>query len=394
MTRSRRPAWLTVFAKEVRENLRDRRTMISSLLFGPLMFPALLVIMLTVVGQQKTGDLEKALSLPVAGAERAPNLVGWLKRQSVEILPAPADPHQAVLNKDAEVVLEIAPDYAEDFRAGRPATLLLHYDRTNDRAGTALARVQGLLERYGATIGALRLTVRGIDPAVVRPLSVEERDASGVHPLIAMLVSFLPYGLMFAAFFGGMYLAIDSTAGERERLTLEPLLLNPVPRAQIVLGKLAATIAFSTVSLGICVSAMAFGLSIVPALPGGLELSLGPVNALKIFLVALPLVLLASASQMLLASLTRSYREAQTWVQVFQLFPMIPSVVQVVSPVAATPLTLLVPALSQSVLISLIGKGREIELWQCALSWGGTLAVGALFAAGVVWSYRREKIFG
>lgn len=388
------PPWITVFLKETRENLRDRRTLGSALLFGPLMFPAMLTIMLTVVGSQKKDDLEKPLSLPVVGAQRAPNLVGWLQRQSVTILPAPADAREAVLQKEAEVVLEVAPDYADDWRAGRPATLLVHFDRTNERGQTALSRVQGLLERYGSTIGALRLTVRGVDPQVVRPISVEERDASGVSPLLAALVTFLPYGLMFAAFFGGMYLAIDSTSGERERLTLEPLLLNPVSRGQLVFGKLAATVAFSTVSLGICVTAMTAGLAAVPAMPGGLELELGPLNALRIFLVALPLVLMASASQMLLASLTRSYREAQTYVQLFQLVPMAPSIIQMVNPVAATKFTLLLPAMSQSVLISLIGKGRDVELWQVGLSWAGTLLVGIAFTIAVVIRYRREKLLG
>jgi sodium transport system permease protein len=386
--------WFTVFRKETRENLRDRRTLTSALLFGPLMFPAMLTIMLTVVGAQKKDDLEKPLSLPVTGAQVAPNLVAWLQRQSVSIEPTPADARQAVLDKEAEVVMEIPASYADDWRAGRPAQVLLHFDRTNERAMTALARIEALLDRYGATIGSLRLTVRGVDPQIMRPLSVEERDASGVPPLLAALVSFLPYGLMFAAFFGGMYLAIDSTSGERERLTLEPLLLNPVPRAQLVLGKLAATVAFSTVSLSLCVTAMAVGLSIVPAMPSGVELELGPLNAVKIFVVALPLVLMASASQMLLASLTRSYREAQTYVQLFQLVPMAPSIVQMVNPVAATKLTLALPAMSQSVLISLIGKGREIELWQVALSWAGTLAVGVAFAIAVVFVYRREKLLG
>ena len=389
-----RKAWLTVALKEARENLRDRRTLASALLFGPLMFPALLTTMLIVVGGQKKDDLEKPLSLPVVGAQHAPNLVNWLRRQSVTILAAPADARDAVLLKEAEVVLEIPKDYPDDWLASRPATVLLHFDRTNERGQTALARVEGLLERYSSTIASLRLTVRGIDPQVVRPLAPEERDASGVNPLVAFLVGFMPYGLIFAAFFGGMYLAIDSTSGERERLTLEPLLLNPVERWQLVLGKLAATVAFSTVSLGLCVAAMAAGLSLVPALPGGVELSIGPLNAVKIFLVALPLVLMASASQMLLASLTRSYREAQTYVQLFQLVPMTPSIVQMVNPVAATKLTLLLPAMSQSVLIGLIGKGRDIELWQVGLSWGGTLAAGIAFALAVVAVYSREKVLG
>jgi len=388
-----RRAWVTVFVKEARENLRDRRTLASALLFGPLMFPAILVLMLTVIGSQKSEDLEKVIELPVVGQQHAPNLVAWLRQHSVRVLPAPEDARQAVLRKDAEVVLVIPADYAEHWGASEPAVLELHFDRTRERAQTAVQRVRSLLENYGATIGALRLTVRGVDPAVARPLVVQERDAAGVDPLLAMLVAFFPYGLMFAAFFGGMYLAIDSTSGERERQSLEPLLLNPVSRTQLVLGKLAATVAFSAVSLTLCVAAMSWGLTLIPELPGGLQLSLPPAKALQILLIALPVVLLAAASQMLIASFTRSYREAQTYVQFFQFIPMVPSLVQMISPVDATPLTLLTPVLGQSVLISLVGKGRPLELTQVALSWGGALLAGALFALAVVWFYRREKLF-
>jgi sodium transport system permease protein len=161
----------------------------------------------------------------------------------------------------------------------------------------------------------------------------------------------------------------------------------------LVAGKLAATVLFSAVSLALCVAAMAYGLTLVPALPDGLMLSLPPAKAALIFVIALPVVLLASASQMLIASFTRSYREAQTYVQFFQMVPMVPSLVQMISPLDATPAALLTPVLSQSVLISLVGKGRSLEFAQIAMSWGGTLLMGALFAAAVVWFYKREKLF-
>ena len=389
---SRMP-WLIVCLKEIRENLRDRRTLGSALLFGPLVMPLATVAMLTIGGNRIAGDLEKTLVLPVIGAEHAPNLVAWLRQQSVQVEPGPADPVAAVLHKDAEFVLVIPPGFGEDWRAGRPAAVELHFDRTRDRTQTALRRINTLLESYSAGIGAMRLTARGIDPAVANAVVVEERDAAAVDPMLAFIVAFLPYGLMFAAFMGGMYLAIDSTSGERERMTLEPLLMTPASRTQLVLGKLAATVLFSTVSLTLCVVAMACGLTLVPELPNGVRLSVPPLQALQILLIALPVVLLASASQMLIASFTRSYREAQTWVQFFQLIPMVPSLAQMINPVDATPLTLLTPVLSQSVLISLVGRGRPFELAQVAMSWGATLAVGLLFAAAVVWFYRREKLF-
>ena len=387
-----RATWLIVCLKEIRENLRDRRTLGSALLFGPLLMPLATVAMLTIAGNRIAGDLEKTLVLPVVGAEHAPNLVTWLRQQSVQVEPGPADPVAAVLRKDAEFVLVIPPDFEGAWRAGRPATVELHFDRTRDRTQTPLRRVNALLAAYSSGIGAMRLIARGIDPDVANAVAVEERDAAAVDPMLAFIVAFLPYGLMFAAFMGGMYLAIDSTSGERERMTLEPLLMTPVSRTQLVLGKLAATVLFSTISLSLCVAAMAFGLSLVPELPNGVRLSVPPLQALQILLIALPVVLPAAASQMLIASFTRTYREAQTWVSLFLALPMLPSVVQVVSPVDATPATLLTPVLGQSVLISLIGKGRPLELAQLALAWGGTLLAGALFAAAVVWFYRREKL--
>src|SRR5689334_17973150 len=172
-----RRGWVTVLGKEARESLRDRRTLGSALLFGPLMSPAMLVAMLSVVGGQISGDLEKPIDLPVVGAERAPTLVEHLRQQSVNILPAPADPQQAVLKREAKVVLMIPEGYGEAWREGRPARVELHFDGANDRAQTTLRRVRTLLEQYGAGVGALRLAARGIDAGVTRPLAVEERDA-------------------------------------------------------------------------------------------------------------------------------------------------------------------------------------------------------------------------
>ncbi len=387
-----RPAWLTVMVKEVRENLRDRRTMFSALVLGPLMFPALLVVMLSVIGSQQSSDLEKTVDLPVVGAEHAPNLVAYLRQAGINILPAPSDPERAVTEQRAEVVLVIPAEFAAQWAEGRTARLDLWQDGTRQRTRTSVFRVERLLESYGARIGSLRLTVRGIDPSVLRPLSVIKRDAAGVDPLMAMLIAFFPYGLMFSAFMGGMFMAIDTTSGERERQSLEPLLLTPAPRRDLVVGKLAATVLFSMTSLALCVTAMAWGLTLVPPLPGGLELSMEPGVAVRIFLVALPVILLASSAQMLIAAFTRTYREAQTYVQLFQFVPMMPSLVQLISPMDTTTLNLLTPVLGQSILIAQLGKGVPLEAGALLLSWSGTVLVGAVLTAAVIAFYQREKV--
>ena len=162
--------WKVVFWKEVRENLRDRRTMFSTFVLGTLMGPVLFAGLIGLMISVTLERAEKPLKLPVAGGEHAPNLIAWLKTRGVEIEPAPADAEAAIRKRDVDVVLRIPAEYAEQWREGRAATLELIVDRSQQKAEQTVSRAERLIAEYASMTVSQRLLVRGISPEVVQPV--------------------------------------------------------------------------------------------------------------------------------------------------------------------------------------------------------------------------------
>ncbi len=384
--------WLTVFRKEVTENLRDKRTVLNSLLWGPLFGPLLFVIVIGFVVNKATERAEKPLELPVAGAELAPNLVAFLKQNDIVVEDAPADPEQAVRDQDEELVLRITPEFGTRWQEGRSAPLELVYDNSRQFTGASVARLTRVIDAYGSTHAALRLTVRGVNPEVARPISIVERDQSSAQSRAGALLAFLPYMLILGSFIGGMYLAIDTTAGERERQSLEALLINPVPRSQILAGKLAATTVFALAALAISLVGFVIFLRFVPTGSLGFRIGLGGQTALLAMAAIAPVALLAATSQTLVAAFSKSFREAQTWLGMLMILPALPSLVMAVNPIKPVAWMYATPLLSQHVIISQIVRGETVLGWQYAASVGGTLALGLILAWVTVRLYHRERL--
>ncbi len=385
-------AWFTVFRKEAMENLRDRRTVMNSLVFGPLFGPLLFVLLIGFMINKASERAEKPLDLPVAGAEHAPNLIAHLRQNGVVIEDAPADPEKAVRDQDEELVLRIPVEYGERWRSGQPAPVELVFDESRQFTSASVQRATRLLEAYGATHAALRLTVRGIDPQIARPVMVIERDQSSAQSRAGMLLAFLPYMLILGAFLGGMYLAIDTTAGERERQSLEALLINPVPRSQVLAGKLAATTAFSLAAVAISVFGLMVFLRLIPLGPLGFTLKLDFASACLALLVVAPLALLAASAQTLVAAFSKSFREAQTWLSMLMIVPALPSLFMAINPVKPADWMYATPLLGQHFIISQIVRGEAVLPWQYAASIGCTLLAGLLLALITVRIYQQERL--
>ena len=300
-------AFLTVLLKEVKENLRDRRTLVSAFLTGPLLGPLLFVMLINLTLNRELDKAEKSLPVPVIGAEHAPNLVAALKAGGVVPGASVADPAQAVRKQDADVVLRIAPGYGKAWREGEPVQVELFYDSSQRDANTSVGRVTQLVESYARQQGAMRLVARGLSPGTAWPLQVAKRDQATPQSRAVLMFAMLPYFFVITIFMGGMYLAIDLTAGERERQSLEPLFANPVPRWKILCGKLAAICAFSLASLLVTLLAFAVVGQFIPAGKIGMELDLGLHFASHVLLLMLPLVLLLAALQSMVAGFAKSY---------------------------------------------------------------------------------------
>ena len=384
--------WRIVFLKEVRENMRDRRTMFSTFvlgtLMGPVLFAGLIALMISIMLERG----EKPLELPVVGAEHAPNLIAWLKNHGVKIEDAPADPEAVIRKRDKDVILRIPAEFAQQWREGRAATVELIVDRSQQKAEQTVGRAERLLAEYSGQTASLRLVMRGISPEVVQPLLIADVDQSTPQSRGGMLLSMLPYLLILTVFAGGNYLATDATAGERERQSLEPLLINPVSRGQIMGGKLMATFAFAVVSLAISLVAFSLTAKLVPVEKIGMVVKMGPVECALLFLVVAPLGLIGAGLLTSVSAFAKGFREAQTYNTLLIILPAIPSMLMALNPVKPADWMYTVPLLSHQLLIEQTVRGESLVAWQVAASISATLAIGVVIALIAARLYHREHL--
>lgn len=383
----------TVFAKELRDAFRDLRMVVVAFVIMPLAVPSLLAGMSAIGARKQAEKFESLLELPVSGAEHAPNLVAWLGSHNLRIVEPPADPDAAVRNQEHEVIVNISADYAADWRAGRPARVELVFDSSRPlQSGATVARVRSLLEGYDREVGMLRLVARGIHPAVARPLALGSRDVATPESRFDFSQQLLPYLLLLLGFVGGMQLAIDATAGERERQSLEPLLTTPARRSAIISGKILATAAFTMLSLLVTLLAFRVVFALMPIERLDISMEVAPAALMKLFVVVLPVALLGAAVLTALAAFARSHREAQGYLPLLVFLPMIPTLFLMVSPVKTQPWMLAVPFLGQNQLILRILRGEPIAPVEWLINLGASLALVALVWAVAARLYHREQL--
>jgi len=385
----------TVFRKEVRENLRDRRALFNSLLLGPLLFPVLFVGMMWFLESAERERAEKTLELPVVGAHYAPRLIRFLEQHGTVIQPEPENPEEMVRNQKVPVAIRILPEFAENWEQGVPAPIEVILDASRQESNVPIRRVKRLLLGYGQQIGSLRLQLRGVAPQLASPIMLRDVDLSTPKSRAILAVIFLPYVLMITAFTGATHLAMDTTAGEKERKSLEPLLINPVPRWQIMTGKMLTTTVFALASLALTLVSFRIVLPFMPVGAFGMDLTLGLETLMKILVVVSPVAILAAALLTLLASFAKSYREAQSYMGLVILIPMIPSLIFMANPVKAESWMMNVPLFSQNMLIGEFIRDQPVPLAWYALSIASTMAIGLALAVVAANLYNKPKlIFG
>jgi sodium transport system permease protein len=383
-----------VFVKELLDNLRDRRTVATALFFGPIFGPAIFLLLITTMVNVVKQEADKPLDLPVVGAEHAPNLIRYLEQNNVRIKPAPADPKQAVRDKAATVVLIIPAEYPQQFRDGVPATLKLVSDTSDTKNSKQAQRAERLLEGYGGLIAAQRLMARGVSPQVMRPIVVDEDDVASQRARAAMLLAMIPYFVIAGGLMGGFYLAADTTAGERERNSLEPLFSTVAARGELVIGKLGATFVYSLASLALTLTAYAVTIPFLPLEELGMKGGLDLVTCLKIIGLAAPFVLFGAALMVAIASFTKTYKEAQTYLTFVTLIPIVPLFMTMFGAPKTELWMVATPTLSQHLLVTDLLKGEPISMLFAATSVGTTLALGLLLSWAAVKLYSRERILG
>ena len=387
----------TVFLKEMLENLRDRRVILSAFFFGVLLAPLVFAIATTMASKRAVENQDKPLKLSVAGREHAPNLMRFLVENGVEVREADltADAAVAAVRSGRhDVVLLIEAEYGEELSAGSPAPVSLVVDSANNQTSANADRARRLLDAYGRQLASLRLLVRGVNPQAMAPIEVRNVDVATPAGRSLLILGMMTYFCLMSMLVGGFYLAIDTTAGERERGSLEPLLSLPVPRADIIIGKMLATSAFMAASLLLTLAAFGVVLAFIPLESLGMSANFGPGVILGMFVVMATFIPLGAGLMTVVASFTRSNREAQSWLSVVMFLPIAPIMFAVVSGTKPTAPLMAIPSLSQHLLATSLMRGDAIPPSYVVISAGMTLALGALLVWLAVRLYRREAILG
>lgn len=383
-------ALLTVAWKELREFARDRRTMMLALLMGPLLLPALIIGMATLVEKRVQTQVEKPLRIAIVGAEHAPQLVAWLAGQGVERKRFAGDADAAIRSQDEDVYLKIGKDFGRQWRDGSPALVEIVHDSTRQDARIPVRRIEAALERYGQQVGALRLLARGINPGVATPLAVSHKDLSTPEARKGMAMAFLPYLLILSAFLGGAYLIIDTTAGERERQSLEPLLATPAARGAIVSGKIIAACAVGAATLLLTLLALKAGAQLAPGVGKMMDVSVPAIA--KMLLALLPMLFVGTSLLTFIAAGAKSVKEAQSYMSLLMLLPMIPTIALMVSPIKAQLWQFAVPFLAQNQMLLKVIRSETVSPLQWTVYFAAGFGLAAILWFAATRRYHQERL--
>lgn len=378
-----------ILRKELKDHLRDRRSIISGLIL-PVLGPLILLLMFTLMASWVRED--RPLVVPVAGGQNAPNLIAFLQRAGAIVETAPADYEARVRDGKLDLALSVPDDYGKEFEAGRSAPVQLVVDSSRNKSRPQVFRARRLLEIYLRRMSALRMIARGVSPTLVAPLDLVEVDLATPEKTAANVLSMIPLFLLMSVFVGGLHLAIDATAGERERGSLEALLVNPVSRGAVVLGKWLAVVAATMAAVLISLAGFELAIGRVPLQDLGVKFHLGLPEALGLLAACLPLCLFAAALQMTLALFARTFKEAQTYLSMLMMVPIVPATFLSLQPIKSTLWAMLVPVLGQTLLMSDVLRGERAPAGWFALA---ALSSGACAAALLAWAarlLRSEKI--
>jgi len=350
---------VAVFRKELLDALRDRRTLATVLLSSVAMGPLVLVLMSTLIsGIEQRAEAREVVA---HGIEHAPSLRNYLERQTYTIKAAPADYEQRLRDsKLADPVLVIGPGFEAEVARGEAPVVELVGSSANQRAQGSMGRLMRLVRGFNREQAMLRLAVRGVSPAVLEPVQIEERDLANPAARAAQLSFMVPFFVLMAVLYGALNAALDTTAGERERGSLEPLMMNPATPLALTLGKWGAVA---------CVAMLIAVLSCFSFLPGQWLLrnetlaamfQFGPREAGRFLLLLLPLAALLAALLMAVAIRCKTFKEAQANATVVLLGVSLLPMISVFNQSGEAPWHLWVPALAQITLMARVLKGEGL----------------------------------
>jgi sodium transport system permease protein len=392
-----------VYRKELTEALRDRRTLITTFLVPLLMIPVMsagfIGVMSMVLGKAKR---EKP-KVMVLGGEDSPDVVGGLKQFSkIAVLPASPDWKERIVAKKIRAAVEIPPGFQGKLSEHKAGTVKIYFYRGELKSLLAAGSIENYLKEYRDDVVTERLAANRLPADLLKPFEVKQQNVAPPEKEAgAVLGGIIAYLVIFMCLNGGMHPAIDLTAGEKERGTMETILSSPVSRTHLVLGKFLLVLTASLVTAALLVGSMGISFTVLqhshsmdamtedgePA-P---QLTVGPLAIASVFIMALPLAVLFSAGLITISVFAKSYKEAQSYIAPLMFLVVIPTVAAMLPGVELSPKLAIVPLLNVSLLCKELVTG-EYHWNYIVLIFASTCVYAAAALYLAVKMFQRETV--
>ncbi|MFB2662834.1 ABC transporter permease [Shewanella mangrovisoli] len=371
---------IAMVRKELIDAARDKRSVMAGLYYAigtPLIMCGLFMVL---IGQLTSPD---DLKISITNPDKAPDLVRFLSNKGITQGEAGA--------KDLKAIeLIISPDYAKQMNQGKGAEITIVADNSEEKLQNSIRRLEKQLQAYSAEMGSLRLIARGIDPRVVQPLKVNVHDQATTDSKGGMILGIAIFTMIYSVFISGMNLAIDTSAGERERNSLALLLSHPLTTRQLVLSKIIAVGLFALLGLVLILLVSKVAYTFVPWQELGFSVSITNEFMVLMLLVGIPVALMAACLQLFVSFMAKTFKEAQSYLTMVLFVPLALSMAASYN-IAPDILQWLPVSGQQQALMDFI-KGKDMNMLQLLVSTLSTLAIALVLAFGMEKSLKSEKV--
>lgn len=385
---------LIVWRKEWRDALRDKKSLRMAFLM-PVYFVAVFVassLFIIHMSQQSRATTSEPIKLSVVGAEQLPALVDWLQERGIQVQAAGEQAYQQVQSGQLGYALIVPEDAREKFATGESIEVALVFDATNNKLQGAIHFVRQQIWSWNARVGSLRLLSRGISPTIVNPVMVRDLNVASDQKMGFFVMASLPMLLILTVFMATVGFSADMTAGERERRSLESLLITPAPSGALLLGKWLNSLSLTFLVLVVELTLLAIAFAYVPFKELGLRVHVTPLDLLVVLVALMSLAIVATALQFLISMFARSFKDAQTYMGLMIFIPMVPLFYTLLNPSAYADWFRWVPVLAQQLVVKDLLLGGDVPLLAFAQAWLVAVVLAAIFLRFTAQQLRKPKI--
>lgn len=388
-----------VYRKELTDMLRDRRTIVSSILIPILMFPLLMLgigALAAVVVRKATRESPTVM---LRGEKYAPEFAKQLREnKKFEIVPEADNYVQQINDKKLRAAVEFPAGFEENIRAkpDEPQTLTIYHYEGEFRSQDVLRNLEGAVEKYNEQVVATRVAAAKMPAGVLSAFDTKKQNVASAEKVTGNILGMiLPYFVIILCLTGAMYPAMDLTAGEKERGTIETILASPIGRTDLVIGKFLLVLTFSVVTTALSVlsfsGSVLVGAQMLSRVTKAFVLAVSAKSAAVVFVMVVPLAAVFSAALLAISLIARSYREAQSYLGPLIFVVILPGMASMLPGVELNNRLALVPILNVSLVAKDIFAG-QYHWNQIGLIFASTCVYAALALYVAVRQFNREEV--